>query len=99
MGKEGRGWSDWDERHRRQSCEGSSERSGSRASFKPRIIRMSRILGRKVLPTKYTKYTDHRIKTTCAKKLGVFSRVSWAKAIRWVVCSHEAHEGEVEEDP
>jgi hypothetical protein len=49
--------------------------------------RISRILGKEVLPTKYT---DHRIKTTCTKKLGVFSRVSWAKAIRWMVCSHEA---------
>jgi hypothetical protein len=38
------------------------------------------MFGEEVLPTKYT---DHRIKTTCAKKLGVFSRVSWAKAIRW----------------
>jgi hypothetical protein len=42
----------------------------------PRIARISRMFGEEVLPTKYT---DHRIKTTCAKKLGVFSRVSWAK--------------------
>jgi hypothetical protein len=55
---------------------------------------MTRIVGKELLPTKYTDRTNQ--KDLCQKEFGVFSRVSWAKGILCVGCSHEEHEGDEE---